>query len=323
MDNLTHTLLAVTLSRAGLNRFSPHATLLLVAGANAPDLDVVAGLGRTGAALDLHRGPTHSALLWPLMALAVTAAVWLFRRRTIRWLRAYPVALIGVASNPLFDLANSYGVRLWWPFSDQWLHADLVAIFDIWVWALLALGLVAPWFGGLVSREMGARAGSGRGAAVFVLVLLAGYLGGRYLLHQRAVAVLDSRMYLGEVPARVAAMPSPVDPFAWTGLVEGAGFVQLHPRLHLLREFDPEEGRTFYKPTGNAAVERARQAGPFRGFLGFAQWPVWRVSPAPEGEGAVVVELCDVRFGPPERSRFSVSARIDSQGRVLEAGPRR
>ncbi len=323
MDNLTHTLLAVTLSRAGLSRLSPHATLLLVAAANAPDLDVVAGLGRPGAALELHRGPTHSVLMWPLVALVVTAAVWLIRRRTARWLRAYPVALIGVASNPLFELANSYGVRLWWPFSSRWVHGDFVAIFDVWVWALLAFGLVAPWFAALVSREMGARSGTGRGTAIFVLLLLAGYLGGRYLLHERAVAVLDSRMYLREVPTRVAAMPSPVAPFAWTGLVEGAGFVQLHPRLHLLREFDPEDGRTFFKPGDSPAVLYARQAEPFRSFLAFAEWPVWRVSPAPEGAGARVVEFSDVRFGPPEGSRFSVSARIDAEGRVREGGPRR
>ena len=40
MDNLTHSLTGLMLSRAGLNRFYPRATLVLVIAANIPDIDI-------------------------------------------------------------------------------------------------------------------------------------------------------------------------------------------------------------------------------------------------------------------------------------------
>ncbi len=319
MDNLTHTLLAVALSRAGLNRLSPHATALLVAGANAPDVDLVVRLLRPSSAMAIPGAHFHSLVMAPLIAAAVTLLVRVIRRGQARWTLAYAVALAGVASNPLLELAGSHGVRLLWPFSGRWFRGDLVAAFDLWIWLILALGLVAPWFSRLVSREMGAKPSSGRGTAIFVLVLLSGYLGGRYLLHARALATLDSHMYLGVIPARVAAVASPVDPFAWTGLVEGATFYQRHAELHLLRRFDPSKGTTFYKPEAGRVLERAREAPEFRAILDFAGWPVWRVFTEPEPEGAVRIELSDLRFGPPGGSRYSVSALFDPQGRPTGA----
>jgi hypothetical protein len=232
------------------------------------------------------------------VALLVTVLVWALQRKGFCWGRAYGVALIGVASNPLFDLANSYGVRILWPFSRQWVNFDFLAIFDVWIWLLLALAIAGPWLSRAVSREIGAQAGTGRGMAIFVLCLVSLYCCGKYLLHERAVAVLEARIYQGEVPRRVAAMPSPVNPFRWVGLVEGSGFVVRYSSVNLLEEFDPSSGQVFYKP------EETPRVAPFRSFLEFAQWPVWSVTPV---EDAVRVELSDLRFGPPG-NHFSVTA---------------
>ncbi len=304
MDNLTHTLSAIVLSRAGLNRLSPHAAWLLVAGANAADLDVISGLAGQAAYLQYHRGPTHSLAAIPVLALLVTVLVRLFRRRGFVWGKAYFVALIGAASNPLLDLANSYGVRILWPFSNRWVNFDFLAIFDVWIWLLLAAGIAVPWLLRTVSREIGAEAGSGQGMALFVLCLVAVYGGAKYVLHERAVAVLDARMYQGQVPLRVAAMPAPVNPFRWVGLVEGRGFTEMHAGLNLLQEFDPSSGQIYYRP------EWTPRSEPFLSFLRFAQWPVWRLAPAPEPEGAMQATLTDVRFGPPGGSPFSVTALV-------------
>ena len=305
MDNLTHTLTAVLLSRAGLNRLSPHAAWLLVAGANAADLDVISGLSGQAAYLQYHRGPTHSLVAMPVLALLVTLLVRFFRRRGFSWGKAYLVALIGVASNPLLDLANPYGVRILWPFSSRWVNFDFLAIFDVWIWLLLGAGIAVPWLLHAVSREIGAEAGSGRGMAIFVLCLAILYGGAKFVLHERAVAVLDARMYQGQVPLRVAAMPSAVNPFRWVGLVEGRGFTGMYPGLNLLEDFDPSSGEIHYKP------EWTPRSEPFRSFLEFAQWPVWKLTPLPEPEGAVQVELSDLRFGPPGSSRFSVTAPVN------------
>ena len=46
MDNLTHTLTGVLLARAGLNRLTPRAMLIVIIAANVPDFDVVQSRGR-------------------------------------------------------------------------------------------------------------------------------------------------------------------------------------------------------------------------------------------------------------------------------------
>jgi inner membrane protein len=317
MDNITHSLCAVMLSRAGLNRISPHATLLLVVGSNVPDLDVLSLLRGPSAYLQYHRGASHSLIAAPALALAATVLVWLFRRKSFGWWKAYLVALAGVASNSVADLANAYGVQLFWPFSDAWFHADFLTVFDVWILMLLAFGLAAPWFSRLVNREIGARAGSGRGVAIAVLCLAAVYAGGKYLLHERAIAVLDSRLYQGEVPLRLAALPSPINPFLWTGLVEGRGFIERHTGLNFLREFDPSSGTLYYKPAESPAIAAARRDEKFRALLAFAQWPLWTVSPAADPEGATKVELFDLRFNHPEGTAFAISGIFDAEGRAV------
>ena len=322
MDNITHTLCGIILSRAGLNRLSPHATLLMVVAVNAPDLDVLTGVAGTGASILYHRGPLHSLVAMPLVALLVTLVIGFVKRKDFSWSRAYVVSLVGVASNPIFDLANDYGVRILWPFSDRWIHADFLPIVDPWIWTLFLLGLVAPWLSRLVSSEIGAKSGSGRGAAIFVLCVLGGYCLGRYLVHERAIAVLDSHMYQGETPMRVAAMPALANPFRWTGLVEGKEFFERHPELNLLEDFDPSAGVVYYKPAPGPEIARARETTAFRNFLDFAQWPLWRVTPLTGPEGGVTVELTDLRFGAPGESHFQVTARVDASGRVVETSPR-
>jgi inner membrane protein len=319
VDNITHTLIAVTLSRAGLNRLSPHATALLVVAANAPDLDILGAIAGPAAYLHYHRGPTHSVLGVTILALLIAALAMLVARKSFTWGRACLLSLIGAASNPLLDYANAYGVRLLWPWQGRWFNADFIAIVDVWIWLLLGLGLVATLIARLVSSEIGAKAGTGRGMAVFVLCSLSLYGFGRYLLHERAVGVLDSRIYQNEAPLRVAAMPSPANPFRWTGLVEGKEFLEVYPDLNLLEEFDPSGGAIFYKPEPSPDLKRAGETEPFRVFLGFAQWPLWRVTPVAEPEQGRLVELMDLRFGAPENRRFVASALLDGEGRVVRS----
>ena len=45
LDNPTHTLVGLMLSRAGLNRWTPRPDLLLTLAANAPDIDAVSWFG--------------------------------------------------------------------------------------------------------------------------------------------------------------------------------------------------------------------------------------------------------------------------------------
>jgi hypothetical protein len=51
-------------------------------------------------------------------------------------------------------------------------------------------------------------------------------------------------------------------------------------------------------------------------FLQFAQFPLWRVTPADQPEDARLVEVFDLRFGTPQEPGFLASALVDSDLRV-------
>jgi inner membrane protein len=310
MDNLTHSLTGLMFSRAGLNRFHKRASLILIMAANAPDVDVVSWFGGSLTYLEYHRGITHSLVFLPATAALPTALVCAFNRSLTGWRAAYVLSLMGVASHLMIDWTNAYAIRLLLPFSTAWLHLDWNFVFDIWIWAALLLALVGPWLGRLVSSEIGAKPGSGRGLAIFALLFFAAYDCGRYMLHERALATLNSRIYQGAAPIRVAAFPGAFNPFRWTGWVEGANFATRFD-LDITAEFDPLSGTTFYKPEPSPALEAARQTVTFRRFLDFSIYPLWSITPVDEPEGGSLVQARDERFG------FGAAAIVDRSNRVV------
>src|SRR5205823_3850454 len=99
LDNLTHTLTGLALSRAGLNRLTPQATAILLLAANAPDIDVLCAAGGSLAYMHYHRHLTHSLLMAPAMALLPLLVVWLATRKPIDWKWGYLASLAGLASH--------------------------------------------------------------------------------------------------------------------------------------------------------------------------------------------------------------------------------
>ena len=147
MDNLTHTLVGLTLAESGLKRTSRLATTTLVIAANLPDVDGLSYLfGGSTTGLTFRRGWTHGVLamfVLPLLLVAVLLGWERLRRQPpgsrAGWLLV--LAAIGVWSHPLLDLLNTYGVRLLMPFSSRWFYGDALFIIDPWVWLTLLLGV--------------------------------------------------------------------------------------------------------------------------------------------------------------------------------------
>src|SRR5688572_20465654 len=120
MDSLTHLVLGATLAAAIAPARHRRAALLAGAVLNSlPDLDVpvLALLGVNPVDyMTWHRGPSHSLLVLPLVALALWA--WLRRRggrvaeAPRRWLA---VILACVCTHPLLDAFTVYGTQLLWP----------------------------------------------------------------------------------------------------------------------------------------------------------------------------------------------------------------
>src|ERR1035441_9217284 len=120
MDPLTHTAVGLFLSRAGLNRWTPRATAILILAANAPDIDIVTAAGGAVNYLHYHRHLTHSLAAMPVMALLPVVLVRVAGRKPIRWMGAFCAAMLAIASHLLLDLTNRYGIRLFLPFSADW-----------------------------------------------------------------------------------------------------------------------------------------------------------------------------------------------------------
>jgi inner membrane protein len=313
MDNLTHSLTGLMLSRAGLNRLYPRATLVLILAANVPDIDILAIARGPLYYFEQHRGITNSIAAAPLMALLPVLVACVVGRTMRGWAMAWALSIIGVGSHLLLDLTNTYGIRLLLPFSSQWFHLDLINLFDLIVWAVLLLSWVGPMVGKLVSGEIGAQSGTGRGMAIFALCFFLLYDFGRFLSHQRAIEILNSRIYQDGPPIRTAAFPSgAVSPLEWQGWIERPEFV-MRFTVNVLKEFDPSAGRIIFKPSPHPAIEAARKAQPVAVFLQFAQYPLWSVTPLDNPEGGFDAEVRDWRFP------FGARALVDSSDRVISS----
>ena len=179
MDNLTHTLAGAALAKAGLGRLTPLATATLVLAANAPDVDVLAYLRGEYFGLAFRRGITHGVPASVTLPLAVAGAILAWDRGVrlrrepgadaARPLTVFLLALLGVATHPLLDWTNNYGMRWWLPFDGRWSYGDGLFIIDPWLWLTLgaAVYLAEPW-----GRTAHALWGAMAGAAS--LVMLAG-----------------------------------------------------------------------------------------------------------------------------------------------------
>src|SRR5438046_3554535 len=136
MDNVTHTLFALTLARTPLGRAGRGTTAALVLASNAPDIDIVAAVRGGVSYLAWHRGPTHGALGIAGLSLVTAGLVWLGRReldrrarpsaRTARSSRDHEsaaagnatfamlaaISVIAVILHIAMDLPTSYGTRI-------------------------------------------------------------------------------------------------------------------------------------------------------------------------------------------------------------------
>ncbi|HEX4748466.1 MAG TPA: metal-dependent hydrolase [Bryobacteraceae bacterium] len=318
MDNVTHSLTGLALSRAGLNRYSPHATALLLVSANLPDADFITAFKGPLTYLEYHRGYTHSILCLPVMAvLSVLIVAAVFRTR-LPWGKAWLLCCIGLASHVLLDWTNSYGIRLLLPFSSRWFHLDCTSLYDGWIMAALVFAAIWPWFSRLVSREIGSRERPGHLIAICALLFLALFDCARLVLHARAISQLQARLFENAPPLETAAMPQAFSLFRWGGIVETERTYQALP-VDTLGQIDTASAQIFFKPPYDPAIDAARSTETFRYGLYFARFPVWSESRVSLDAGAGVrVELTDLRFGRPQSGSFHCIALENAGFRVLQ-----
>ena len=322
MDPLTHFLTGACMARSGFNRKSALTTITMVLAAEAADIDVLWMLKSQLAALQHHRGITHSFVGVPFVAAATLALVYGMHRLRlrlwppklssamrpkllVRWGYLYFVAVIAALSHLLLDYTTAYGIRLFEPFNYRWYSWDLVYILDPVIWILLIAGLVLPALFGLINQEIGVRSKGprGRGSAIFALVCYVLICGVRDHQHRRVLNAMDSFLYQGAAPQRVAAYPYMIDPFHWHGVVETSDNFETVPVSSLGPEIDDSRSRLFYKPEETDASLAAKSSHLGRVYLDWAAFPYVRVQKLEGAASGYFADFIDLRYTYPESSR--------------------
>jgi inner membrane protein len=311
---LTHALSGALLARAIAPRDAPPRSVprRVAAGffaAAAPDLDFVLGFVSPLLYLEQHRGPTHSVVLLPLWALALSWLLSKILREPGGWKALYGVCALALGAHIAGDLITSFGTIVFAPLSDARYAWGTTFIIDLWFTGIIVAGLLASalWKG---SRLPAMAAG----------IVLVSYVGFQAVLKERALDY--AREYAakrGWSGAQIVAHPRAVSPFNWTVFAsDEAAHRFAHVNLRRKEPLPPAhdfvgrlgaafqplsiaqwETRTRY---GTRAAEQslAREAWASPA-LGFLRWFADR--PAFDGlsEASTCVWFVDLRFLNPGR----------------------
>jgi membrane-bound metal-dependent hydrolase YbcI (DUF457 family) len=346
VDNITHSLFALTIASAGFRRAGRGATAALVVASNIPDIEVLTAFtGGRVSYLATHRGPTHGPLALAL-AVATAVAVWLAARASRRRTDAadtrgraasLPALLaasaVGVIGHIALDLATSYGTRVLSPWRETWYGVDWMPIADVYLWAVLGAFLAA----GVARPALRQR------LAVAALVLMAGNYAlraGAHAMALREAVALEAQAVPGTAPRAEfafhylnggdpaplpAALPTLLSPFRWRLITRvPAGFEVRE--IDLLAPRRDAEIVTFPNDRG-AVVARASKERLARVFLDFSRFPA--AETVRHRNGDITVHWYDLRFAerasaPPDgrahTSPFGAWVRLSPTGSLVGQG---
>jgi inner membrane protein len=316
VDPLTHALASYILNRAAFPRVTRLATLAIVLAGTVADLDSFSSFFGPSAFLTFYRAGFHSLFAAVLFALLVTIPFLLRKTPSIeKPVSPYPVfiaALLAAALHLLLDACQSVGVELFWPFSARRFALDWLPRLDLWILTLLLAGIFLPMLSGLVTEEIGAKSKGPRGrtGALLALAALLLYLLARFTLHSNALAAMESRIYHGESPKRVAAFAESGSPFRWHGIIETESALHdVEVDVGPAARFDPDAAVTSYKPEASPALDAARNSPVARRFLQVARFPKASVEKTPEGFHII---LHDFPYTRGVTSGWPIDALIDT-----------
>lgn len=328
MDPVTHTLCGVALGNACFRRrVGPAAVPIMALASNLPDIDVLVHVTGDPTAVMMRRMVGHSVFMLPIWSVALA---WLLGRRYrhLRFPALFGMVLLGSVVHVLFDLINSFGVVLFWPFSRARPELAWVFIIDFILTGLLALPLVpggVRWVGALLRRKPHPEAGPGLGRLIGLsraaLVCVALYLAFCGVSHARAVGLLE-RQVLGRPteahrPAAVDftyVFPEPLGPHRWRGVARSGDTYALYLLRPLAARAElREEIRT---DLDSPVVTVARRTPLGQRLEWFFKAPVWSAT------GPDKATAYDLRFRPLVLNRPAVfSFTVPVPDPTLDPGP--
>ena len=292
MFNSTHTLVGLSMARCGLERFAPSAVWTAVIAASLPDIDLVSYFGGIGSYITYHRGITHGLAGILFLSLVLAAVMhWIAGR----FWNQLVIALVVMATHPVLDFMNTYGVRPFFPFERRWIYGDILFVIDPYTDLLLGAGLIFAAYARR-RRTLGVALG---------LTLTVAYIAARIELRNMAQHQLG--MLTESLPDYVSSAVSPraINPFNWTGIVEREKDM-FSVDVNVFNGVGRELVR-LHKAPRSAVVDVAAATPSGSALLAFARFPVTQVQTTSFG---VRVAFIDFRFYR-EQSGEGLAAIVD------------
>ncbi len=290
MDPLCHTLTGAVLGCTGLRHRTRFARTTLILGANLPDVDAVTYLWDGVDSLAIRRGITHGVVamvvLPVLLALAIRGFALLRKRPDgtddTPFRQLLLLAAIAVATHPLLDQLNNYGMRWLVPFVDRWWYGDTLFIVDPVAWTILLAGVIIF----AVLRRSPHRERAATGSLAVLCVYIAASVLGTIAARSATLAAAD------EAPKRFMASPVLLHPLARELVLEYEdeyrfGRVELRPFPRVTFEEETV-------PKGDLRdLERARATEAGAIFLHWARFPFTEAEDAGDSR---IIRIMDARY---------------------------
>ncbi len=267
-----------------------------VAGAMAPDLDIVMQARGHIAYLQHHRGISHSipGLLGFsfLISLGLTAAF----PGTPFW-SLFIWSFAGALSHGLFDLLNSYGARLLWPFVKRRLTIDSIVLTDPVILGMFFLAL-------LHNRQHTQMA--------YLAFALSGlYLLLRWLSKLHVIEMV--RRELGDEKGQVLVYPAMYRPFSWKFVVDRQDEFVMGSVPFSKDELLVED---VFSKLEHPCIEKAEDSPLGEIFREFT--PCYHVA-CERLEDTQIVTFSDLRYRSSKGFLYTGTAVLDLEGELQEA----
>jgi len=298
MDPISHGLIGAGVAALSGQPFAWDNPVYLgsILGSMAPDLDIVMQTRGHIAYLKHHRGISHSIPGLLGFASLITLGLWLLFPGTQFWpLFAWTFA--GALSHSVFDLLNSYGARLLWPFVKRRLSINFIMLTDPVI-------LISFFLAFMHNNDH------------YNMYPLVFALSGLYLLlrwkSKRHVVSLLSEEFNPDC-SRILVFPAMYRPFSWNFVVERqdsiiTGTVPFYKYSLIIKD-------VLSKPV-HPSIDTAEESPLGEIFRDFT--PYYHVSHQ-WNEDVQVVTFSDLRYPYKGGFMYTGTAVLDQEGEILEA----
>jgi len=301
MDPVTHGVIGLAISafQGDPVSLSNPASIGCAIGAMSPDIDVVVRLiWDDYHYLKHHRGFSHSIpALLGLSGLITYGLSMMYPN--LEFFNVFLWTFIGAFSHTFFDILNSYGAKLFAPFTNKKLKASILMLYDPVV-SILCLLLIFKR-----NITQGFLAGT---VVSFVL-----YLGVRYGMRRRAEKLVTNHYKDGYKLQKINVIPSLMTFHKWTFVVEAnshniVGEINIFNKRISVREKFKKPDEEFFDLFLNTNVGKY--------FSEFS--PCFHIIPFEE-MGKLVLKSIDLRYFFKDNFMHHATAVFDKDNNIIES----